>query len=44
MRSRILRHWLVEPLSFNALAISNNSFVDETPMLYMAFDNVSLCI
>jgi hypothetical protein len=44
MRCLILRHWLVLPLSFNALLISNNSFPDETPMLYMVFDNGLLCI
>jgi hypothetical protein len=38
MRCLILRHWLVLPLSFNAL-ISNSSSPDETPMLYMVFDN-----
>jgi hypothetical protein len=39
MRSLILRHWLVLPLSFNALAISTNSFADETPMPCMVFGN-----
>jgi hypothetical protein len=41
MRWRILRHWLVLPLSFNALAISSSSFADEMPMLCMVFGNES---
>jgi hypothetical protein len=39
MRWRILRHWLVLPLSFNALAIRSNFFADETPTLCMVFGN-----
>jgi hypothetical protein len=39
-----LRHFDVEPLSFNALLISSNSFPDEMPTLCMVFDNGLLCI
>jgi hypothetical protein len=44
MRCLILRHLLVLPLSFNALAISSTHFLDETPKPYKAFDNGLLCI
>jgi hypothetical protein len=41
MRCLILRHWLVLPLSFNALLINTNSSPDETPMPCTVFDNDS---